>query len=631
MAHLKLLLAFGLIILTSVTTTSQHAADKKSSTSKAAAKTKAAKSEEADAVAAQRTVVAVSLLTTLADDARSFRDQALRARVEARTADALWESDSEKARQLFRRAWDEADAADAEAARKQAEEAARQQASGRPNIRRRGRDLRSEVLRLVAKRDKALAEEFLKQLAEADERERNEATAKRNLDNTPVSTAKRIQLARRLLEDDEVERAIEFATPVLDSVNNYSMNFLSALREKNVKVADQLFLTMLARAGRDTASDANTVSGLSSYAFTPFLYVQFATDGGSNVSQERRDVPAPELTPVVRNAFFRVATEILMRPLPPPDQDQTTSGRAGKYLIVKRLMPLFEQYAPEQAPLLKTQLTALSADVPADYRTGENRAVTRGIVPEELAQNPLERMQTRLDRARTADERDAIYADYAVALAGKDNAKARELVDKIENAELRKSVKGYIDFEGAQRAINNKDAAEAARIAKTGELTSVQRVWIYSRAARMLIKVDQTKAVEWLDEAAAEARRISGSSPDRAKGLVAVATVLGQVDRVRAWEIATEALKAVNSTEGFTGEDSMVTAMLQTSQMVMVTNASADEFDLLGLFRFLAKDDLNRSVELAKGFTAEGPRAVATLAIARTVLEKPATETAALQ
>ncbi len=630
MAH-RMSLFPTLLLLLSLTPASfaQNTAEKKSPPTKAV-KTKTAKSEESEAVAAHRAIVAVSLLTALADEARGFRDQALRARIEARAADAFWEADPDKARALFRRAWDDAETADAEAAKRQAEQIRQQEAAGGPAVRRRPRDLRSEVLRIVAKRDKALAEEFLAKLSEADEREKTEATAKLNREPTEasISTTKRIQLARRLLDDGEIDKAMAFATPVLDSVNRYSIFFLSALREKNAAAADQGFLSLMARVARDFSSDANTVSGLSSYAFTPFLYVTFEKDGGANMAQERRGTAAPDLPQPVRTAFFRVASDILLRPLAAPDQDQTSSGRTGKYLVLKRLLPLFEQHAPEQAAILKTQMSALQSDVPADMRTGENRAVTNGILPEDTESSPLERMQERLDRARTSSERDGIYADYAVALSGKGDQKAQELVGKIENAVFRKSVQGYIDFEAAQRAIDKKDSVTAARLAKSGELTSPQRIWTYTRAARLLIASDQTRAVELLDEATLEARRISGSSPDRAKGLIAIATILSQADRVRSWEMAAEALKAANASEGFTGEDSVVTATLQSPQMVLMTNATAADFDLLGLFRFLAKDDLNRSIEIAKGFTAEAPRAAATLAIARSVLEKP-TETAA--
>ena len=595
-------------------------------------KTKVAvNSEETDAFEAQRKVVAVSLLTSLADEALSFRDLALRARVEARTADAFWETDEEKARALFRRAWVEATNADAEAARKRNEELRRQQQAGGPIAMRRSRDLRSEVLRLVAKRDTKLGDEFLKQLAEAEEQAAKDATEQR-FDPTaaPIEASKRLQLARQLLDEGLIELAMQFATPALGSVNRESINFLSALREKNATAADQAFLSLLGVVRRDATADANTISGLSSYAFTPFLYVTFSKTGGASISQDRRDQAAPQLSATLSKAFFGVATEVLLRPLAPPDQDQTTSGRVGKYMVIRRLLPLFEQHAPEQGQVLKSQMAALAGDVPASERGGgENRAVTAGIVPEDVSRNPLDRMQERLDRARTSDERDAIYVDYAVVLGTRGDPKATELVDKIENSELRKNVRGYIDFQSARQAVNNGDGNEAARLAKTGNLTSPQRIWTYTRASRILLKTDPTRAVELLEEAAAEARRISGNSPDRAKGLFAVATMLMQSDRVRAWEVAAEALKAANSSEGFTGEDSSVSAMLRSAQMVLMTNASAEEFDLLGVFRALAKDDLNRAVEMAKSFTAEGPRAVAIVAIARAVLEKSPNEPAA--
>jgi hypothetical protein len=56
--------------------------------------------------------------------------------------------------------------------------------------------------------------------------------------------------------------------------------------------------------------------------------------------------------------------------------------------------------------------------------------------------------------------------------------------------------------------------------------------------------------------------------------------------------------------------------------MTMVTSATAEDFNLLGAFRALAHDDFLRSVETAKSFTGEAPRATATLAVAGSVLEK---------
>src|SRR6185369_9012828 len=60
---------------------------------KAKPTTTPAAAEDAEAEAAQQRTVAISLVSTLADEARSFKDQTRRARVQARAADVLWDTD----------------------------------------------------------------------------------------------------------------------------------------------------------------------------------------------------------------------------------------------------------------------------------------------------------------------------------------------------------------------------------------------------------------------------------------------------------------------------------------------------------------------------------------------------------
>ncbi len=597
--------------------------EKQTKNSKAKTEEKS-KSEEVDAEAEQQRTIAISLLTSLADEARSFKDQTRRARVQARAADVLWETDPERARDLFRRAWEAAETVATDTARRRAEDIKRMEANKEPVVLRGGPDLRSEVLRLVAKRDRKLGEEFLKALDEANAKENEEATARarRNNDFSELGSSKRLQLARRLVEDGEVERAMQFAAPALDKVNLDSIFFLSTLREKNAQLADNGFNNLLAHAARDPLSDANTVSGLSSYILTPFFYVTFEPSGGANQNQSRRPTPPPNVDPALRTNFLKVAFQILMQPLPAPDQDRTTAGHRGKYLVIKRLLPIFEQYAPDLEPGLRTQMTALASYVPPDLQQGENRSVTAGIRPESEESDPYQRMQERLDEAQKSDERDAIYADYAVALTEKGDPRARDLVDKIENTELRKSVKAYTDFQLAQVAIRKKDANEAARLAKNGELTSIQRVWAYTSAAKLVMTSERSRAIDLLDQALAEGRRIGNSDPDRARALTAVATHLAELDLVRAWEVLGEVVKAANAAEGFTGEDTRISSRLQTPMMVVMTNSSAEEFDLLAAFRPLARADMMRAVQIAKTFQSDAPRAVATLAIAQSFLEK---------
>src|SRR5687767_11655726 len=582
------------------------------------------KAEDVDAEAEQRQEVAMALVVTLADEARSFKDQTRRARVQARAADILWERDQERARELFRRAWESAETADTDAARQRAEDIKRMQAAGEPVVLRGGPELRNEVLRMVAKRDQGLAEGFLKAFDEAKAKasEETAAQAHRNRPFEQLGSARRLQLAQRLVEEGEVERGWQIALPALDKVSVDSIFFLSALREKNASMADKGFDNLMARVARDPMSDANTVSGLSSYVFTPFFYITYEGNG-ANQNQSRRTTQSPDVPPNLRSAFMKVALPILMQPLPAPDQDRTTSGHYGKYMVIKRLLPVFEQYAPDLEPGLRTQMTALASYVPPDAQEEENRDLTAGLRPEnEVGTDPWQRMQQRLDKATSSDDRDAIYADFAIAFTEKGDLRARDLVDKIEKTELRKTVKAFTDFQWAQFFIRKKDSIEAAKLAQTGELTSIQRVWTYSNAAKLLLTSERSNAIDLLEAAHAEARRIGNSDPDRARALTAVARNVVEVDIVRAWEILAEVIKAANGADVFTGEGSRIVSRIQTKEMTVINQSTAEDFDLLGLFRHLARADLLRAVQLTKTFTGYVPRAVATLAIAQSVLEK---------
>ena len=63
--------------------------------------------------------------------------------------------------------------------------------------------------------------------------------------------AQRLSLARQLLEDGDMPRALQFADPALYPVNTFGMNILDMLHEKDPAAADQRYLAILARAMSD--------------------------------------------------------------------------------------------------------------------------------------------------------------------------------------------------------------------------------------------------------------------------------------------------------------------------------------------------------------------------------------------
>jgi hypothetical protein len=618
-----LLILLFLFFLCATATAQPNQANKTAPAKEVASKGKSAADLEAERILKERRAQAQSLLISLAADAVTYNDQKLRARTQARIADALWDADTERARALFRKAWDAAEIIDEDSRRVTLEEFKQERAKTGNAAVTSPANIRGEVLRLAARRDRALGEEFLAKLKVEKEQEATEATDKARRDpfDTPEGLSQRLSLARQLLATD-VERALQFADPALGIITREGIDFLSYLREKDAAAADRRYAAMLANAANNLQSDANTVSVLSSYLFTPHIFVTF-NEGGASTMQTSRGGEPVVVTPELRVAFFRMAAGILLRPQAPPGQDQTSAGLQGKYLMIKRLLPLFEQYAPkDMADAMRAQMDALGTAVPEDQRQRDDDTVREGIRPQQSGEDREKALLDRIDHAKTAEERDALYLQLANIFAQNGDMRARDYVDKIEDSEVRKETRAFIDATMTIRALDKKDVDRVLELVRTGELTHLQKAWALAAAGKLLAKTDHEKSLAVIEEAASEARRLEGSDADRPRALMAVANALLVSEPGKSWDATYDAIKAANAAEGFTGEDGLLRISLITKSMGSTRISSAEDFNVSGIFGELAKEDYNRTVELARGFEREAPRASAVIAIARAVLEE---------
>ena len=600
-----------------------HAQTKQAAPAKVAAADTTA-SADAELELKERRAKARSLLVSLSSDARAFHDQMLRARSLARIADALWKVDTEQGRLLFRKAWEAAEVADQESDKKLQEEINRQKSvTGGGFATNLPPNVRQEVLRLAARHDRVLGEEFLEKLkAQKLEAANSATTQKPNPNRLSDVMNQRMGVALQLLEVGEIDRALEFAEPALALVTMQTVNFLSDVREKNADAADKRYAALLALAANNPQSDANSVSLLASYIFTPHLLVTFSGNGMST-SQSSQTVTPAVVSPELRNAFYQAGASLLLRPLPAPGQpDQTSAGVDGKYLAIKRMLQFFEQGAPaEMVESLRAHLNALNAVVSDNTRRKDDDWINRGLKTEKPAADREQAVLDRIERVKTSDERDQLYIELAYLTSNKGDGRARDYVSKVEDSDLRKRLQAYIDSSLANYYVNKKDTNQALEIAEKGELTHIHKVWVLTKSADILAKTDRDKALELIAEAETEARRIDGSDPALARGLIAVANAYKTVDPSRAWDATFDAVKAANAAEGFTGEDGELVFKFQSKGQSSINTNDVPEFDLDGIFRDLAAKDYDRAVELARGFQAEGPRAVATIAIARAILE----------
>src|SRR5712692_8841392 len=232
-----IIVGVGLILLAGPASAQTQATKPSVPLDNGASKDRSDAKAEAERIRKERQAQARSLLISLASDARNFRDQALRARSLTRIADALWDVDAEQGRTLFRKAWEAAETADKE--------------SKEPL------NLRRQVLAVVARRDRLLAEEFLQKL-KADQEVTKTENSKPSLWELPEALQQRLSLAESLLRTGDIEHALQFADPVLGSVTISTLDFLTGLREKDPLAADRRYAAMLDNTGSNMFADANT-------------------------------------------------------------------------------------------------------------------------------------------------------------------------------------------------------------------------------------------------------------------------------------------------------------------------------------------------------------------------------------
>lgn len=561
---------------------------------------------------------AIHLVSSLADDARSFKDDSLKVRVQAHAANALWNVDRARAQSLFERSWEAAQIVDQEGLRQAAAERQRY-LSGRggtgfipkpPN-------LRGEVLRMVSGRDRTLAETFLAKMD--DENKLNADENKTRMFDPvepPAATAQRLQVARQLLENGELEKSLAFAERALTRATAPGIIFLVLVRQKSAPRADQIFNVLLEKTVIDPLSDATSVSLLSSYVFTPSVLLTSTRDG-MLMNPWTDPLPPPQLAPVLREKFFAVASQVLLRPANWRELELTGAGLAGTYFTIKRLLPLFEQHEPEMAAALRAKLDMLSDGV--DPVPEQQRPFTNAGLNSKTEET--DDLDARLERAATSSERNSLYALAAREAVLKNDPKARDFANAIEDNELKASVRTFVDFILVSKALEEKNTEKALQLIRSGTLTPLQRCWSYAEVAALLKSKAPEQATELIAEATEDAERIAVSSAESAQAWITIARRAAEVDRSRRWPSALDAVKALNKANGYTGEENDILVRFQTRKESVAMRIATPSAGLAGLFRSLAEDDIYQSAYLAKSIAGEAPRAAALLATARWVFE----------
>jgi hypothetical protein len=608
---------------------------------KQSAKNTAAKTREAKLKEKRERQQAVAVLLEVTGSAREIEELYQRADVLTFCADALWETDEQTARALFRRAWDAASESD------DAELKDEQQNGRYGDLPERFTRARELVLATAGRRDARMAEGFLRRLVESLNKQPSSArdlpeemrdAASRDIGplNEFTPGSQRLALAFSLLDEDSYKSAEALVEPALaGSVNGIIIEFLLRLRAYSFIDADRLFLRLLERTRADVHADANDVLLLSSYIFTPRLLVVVDSRGSVRFRPLNLDattgVRDGTAERSLRANFYDAAAAILLRLAQPFEKDEGGSALIT-YFAVGRLLPLFERDSPQHAPALYARLNALAAEIESARRASLDSQIKTQSLTSENADDPLRSALEELGRSDPAT-RDSLRLQMV-----RDAAKrrlwdrSRRLADEIEDEGKRREARSII----AARQVatlgeafaddEGNDFEKAVQFVRNAELTPALRAYGFAQAAELAARRGKrARAAALLDEAFSQVSQVENGTSLRDAASMMLATIAARVDSPRAWEMLVAAVVALNDDEKFSGETiwfNMETRVRLSPNEPDIFNDALQAFTVEEMFDAAASRDLSRAVTEARNLKSVYARALALVASVRTVLEK---------
>jgi len=485
----------------------------------------------------------LAVLSTTADNARTWTDAAAATKVQAQISDVIWDADAELARGYLIRAWETAGKVETP---KRERSPFRNQS---PQT-----EARREVILVARKRAPELSKKWLQQMAQESEQDKGERGAFD--DRTPRSTLL-LQMALQVVNENP-EAAAGLATDSLqDGISFGFQQVLIRIQEKNVELSQRVFRAALSRLRTAGMLDPNELLILYAYLYTPGQIPAANTDGNTGhvqiaVGRNRPQIAAAaQLNPALALDFLQLAANLLINaPVPSTTANPSLAARSQLSTINTLIGPISERL-PDLAVALRTRAQQISTEAQLNTVPQSPPANTPASLPGETSGSFAERRVDLLEEAARNESytigRDIAYAKAALATTVQNYPRGWDLASKIEDGSLRDNLKNWLTYRATLYFISNNNLDKAYELAAKNN-DSVQRAASLVVGAQQLIKTKETsRANQWLLEARSLIRK---GDPDEASIHVALGIVsaFGKFDRVTAFEGLAEAVRQMGKT-----------------------------------------------------------------------------------
>lgn len=560
--------------------------------------------QSAEAAATQNQKRMFLLLDQLLETSRGFSDQQLQIEIQTRIADLLWPRDEPRSRQLFYEAFQRVN--EMKLPHLEADDSMRALVAGIKS------QLRTDILRLISRRDQAFAEKLAKTV-EPVPANKTEQPGCIGCGNQYEAETQQLRLAMSTLGSDP-SRAMQLAkaglakgtTPMISGI-------LQAMRRKDPALGDELFVYALSVARRHSVYLSDSFGSLFYYAL-PELGSVLSTRGDARpVATPANPAMISEFLDFVHNVVEREASALQSREANVADP-QFHRRIAFDYFVGEQTLPYFELYKPEKTATVRARLNDIL-----------------GVVPPEAARQYLadfkdERMPgASLNEAKTetnAVRQQSLYQQAInQALNSRDYDQALALLPKLDEEIARSFFESRIRSQRALSTVNNGDLDVAYEYANEVPDLSARALLLAQFAQRLVDAKETQRAAKMLGEAQELFQRAENGA-DKARGMVELVSAAARIDTNRGFDDMRLAVEAINSA-GFAPHWISFKALPGEKRKTFIqidVGVSALRFDMG--FERLARSDFDRAVQLAQMIASKEVSVLAQLAICRIAIDQ---------
>jgi hypothetical protein len=387
----------------------------------------------------------------------------------------------------------------------------------------------SEVAAVVARRDREMAQQLVKEAAEQSE---SVMRSKQTLSEISQAEA-RTMFAYNLVESDPKFAAEMGAAAVENRVDVSFLALLVKLHEKDPVAARRLFAKALETAMR-SPDWYRTVMNLGVYALPDFGTGTMRFNTGVTGSPGDPESAAILLTAVCREATRQNQTPV-QRPIPVNPTDPRSWPPEIPVAIA--LLPHFERLMPQCANQIRMWINNLFEAVPDP--------ALKQRMTSAMAQKTSEQLLSEASGFQDKSQQDRNYLQAMMrALEESDWDQAFRIADMFNLEKSRIANRSSVARLAALDALAKKDIEKAIGYAE--HLTSADDIaQVYSRAAALLVeKKDNSGAISLIR--AARNRIEKAEEPGSGDALLVLAVAMSKADSSSAFELAAAGVGQLN-------------------------------------------------------------------------------------